>query len=273
MLTKRCIPCLDVKNGQVVKGVNFKNLREVGDPVQLAKQYYEDGADELTFLDVSASLEGRSAMLDVVRRTADQIFIPLTVGGGVRSVEDVNDLLRAGADKVSVNTAVLSRPELINEIAERFGSQVLVLSVDAKRTSTSTVAHQTGNISVQSTSEPQSLAHYIVTTHGGKVETDVDALRWVREAEQRGVGEVLLNSMDKDGTKSGFDIEMINDVKRITSLPLIASGGAGSLEDFAEVLAKTNADAVLAASVFHFGEVKVKDVKQLLLSTTTHLCY
>jgi cyclase len=251
MLTKRVIPCLDVKNGQVVKGVNFKNLQQVGDPVILAKQYYEDGADEITFLDVTASLEGRSAMLDVVRRAADQIFIPLTVGGGVRSVEDVNALLRAGADKVSVNTAALARNELIDEIAERFGSQVLVLSVDAKRAPDHTLAKP----------------HYIVTTHGGKVETDVDALDWALEAERRGVGEVLLNSMDKDGTKSGFDIEMTNHLKKAVSLPVIASGGAGKLEDFAEALEKTNADALLAASVFHYGEVQVKDVKRLVAGT------
>jgi cyclase len=257
MLTRRVIPCLDVKNGEVVKGVNFRNLAVVGDPVELAYEYYQQGADELVFLDVSASKEGRSTMIEVVRAAADQIFIPLTVGGGVRTVEDVDTLLRAGADKVSINTAAISRPQVIDEIVGRFGSQVLVLSVDAKRASTPR------NQALEQT-ELEGAGKYVVTTHGGTKETDLDALTWIIQAQERGVGEILLNSMDADGTKRGYDIEMINHARLVTHLPIIASGGAGKLEDFVECATQTSADAFLAASVFHYGQITVEQVKAVL---------
>ncbi|MDR2083277.1 MAG: imidazole glycerol phosphate synthase subunit HisF [Candidatus Ancillula trichonymphae] len=243
MLRERIIPCLDVKNGRVVKGVNFKGLVDAGDPIELARKYYEDGADELTFLDITASLDDRRTILDVVRRTADEVFVPLTVGGGVRSVEDVNALLRSGADKVGINTAALKRPELISEVAERFGNQVVVLSVDAKRRSSGS-------------------SDFIVTTHGGTVATEIGALEWVQTAENLGAGEILLNSMDADGTKCGFDVEMIQAVKAVTKLPVIASGGAGKLEDFVRVQQFAHPDAILAASVFHFSEVNLQDIKK-----------
>jgi len=240
MLAKRIIPCLDVAGGRVVKGVNFQNLRDAGDPVELAKLYGGAGADELTFLDISASVEDRSTTLDMVSRTAEQVFIPLTVGGGIRRVEDVNQLLRAGADKVSINTAAISEPTLINQIADRFGNQVLVLSVDARRA--------------------QTPSGYEVTTHGGRKSAGIDALAWVEEGIARGVGEILLNSMDADGTGNGFDLEMIRAVRAIASVPVIASGGAGKIEDFALAL-DAGADALLAASVFHFGTFTIEAVK------------
>ena len=240
-LAKRIIPCLDVAGGRVVKGVNFKDLVDAGDPVELAKKYNLEGADELTFLDISASIEERATTLEIVRQTAEQVFIPLTVGGGIRSAENVNELLRAGADKVSINTAAISRPELINEISDRFGNQVLVLSVDARRADTK--------------------SGFEVTTHGGRNSSGLDALAWIEEGILRGVGEILLNSMDADGTKSGFDIEMLKAVREISSVPVIASGGAGKISDFAEAI-KAGADAVLAASVFHFGEFTIADVKK-----------
>lgn len=240
-LAKRVIPCLDVAGGRVVKGVNFKNLVDAGDPVELAKRYDLEGADELTFLDISASVEERATTLEIVQRTAEQVFIPLTVGGGIRSTENVNELLRAGADKISINTAAIARPELINEISDRFGNQVLVLSVDARRADTK--------------------SGYEVTTHGGRQSSGLDALAWVQEGIRRGAGEILLNSMDADGTKSGFDIEMLRAVREISSVPVIASGGAGKIEDFALAVA-AGADAVLAASVFHFGDFSIKDVKK-----------
>jgi len=242
-LAKRIIPCLDVAGGRVVKGVNFLNLRDAGDPVELAKRYNEAGADELTFLDISASVEERATTLEIVSRTAEQVFIPLTVGGGIRSADDVNRLLRAGADKVSINTAAIARPELINEIADRFGNQVLVLSVDARRAPTP--------------------SGFEVTTHGGRQGTGIDALYWVKEGIDRGVGEILLNSMDADGTESGFDGEMIKAVRAISAVPIIASGGAGTVEDFGAALT-SGADAVLAASVFHFGKLTIGDVKSYL---------
>ena len=242
----RVIPCLDVSGGRVVKGVHFENLADAGDPVELARLYGREGADELTFLDVSASVEDRGTMMDVVARTADEVFIPLTVGGGVRSVDDVSALLQAGADKVSINTAALSRPELISEIAAEFGSQVLVLSVDARRS---------GAEHAQSGFE--------VTTHGGRRSAGVDALAWTAEAVDRGVGEILLNSMDHDGTTRGFDLDMTRAVREICSVPLIASGGAGTADDFVEV-ARAGVDAVLAASVFHFGTLTIADVKAAL---------
>lgn len=240
-LAKRIIPCLDVAGGRVVKGVNFKDLVDAGDPVELAKKYDLDGADELTFLDISASIEERATTLEIVRKTAEQVFIPLTVGGGIRSAENVNELLRAGADKVSINTAAISRPDLINEISDRFGNQVLVLSVDARRAETK--------------------SGFEVTTHGGRNSSGLDALAWIEEGILRGVGEILLNSMDADGTKSGFDIEMLKAVRKISSVPVIASGGAGKISDFAEAI-EAGADAVLAASVFHFGEFTIADVKK-----------
>ena len=242
-LSVRIIPCLDVDNGRVVKGINFKNLTDAGDPVEMAKIYNSEGADELTFLDISASSNQLPTTLEVVQKTAEQVFIPLTVGGGVRSVNDVDTLLRAGADKVSINTAAINRPQVIAEIAQRFGQQVLVLSVDAKR--------------------GKSKSGFEVTTHGGKVLANLDAIEWVKQACELGVGEILLNSMDADGTKAGFDLEMIKAVRAVTNVPLIASGGAGKLSDFEDAL-KAGANALLAASVFHFGSFKISDVKSYL---------
>ena len=239
-LSKRVIPCLDVAGGRVVKGVNFQNLKDAGDPVELAKLYGDAGADELVFLDISASVEDRSTTLEMVSRTAEQVFIPLTVGGGVRESADVDRLLRAGADKIGVNTAAILRPKLLNEIADRFGNQVLVLSVDTRRGSTP--------------------SEFEVTTHGGRTGTGIDAFAWIIEAVSRGVGELLLNSMDADGTRAGYDTELIRKVREITHVPLIASGGAGKLEDFSMAL-EAGADAVLAASVFHFQTFTIKEVK------------
>jgi cyclase len=243
-LAVRVIPCLDVDAGRVVKGVNFENLRDAGDPVELAKLYDAQGADELTFLDITASSGSRETTYEVVRRTAEQVFIPLTVGGGVRTAEDVDKLLRAGADKVGVNTAAINRPELIREIAERFGRQVLVLSVDARRRTDGTPGYE-------------------VTTHGGRKGTGLDALAWAERAAALGAGEILLNSMDADGTKDGYDLEMIAEARRRVDIPVIASGGAGKLADFAPAV-EAGADAVLAASVFHFGELRVGEVKDAL---------
>ena len=243
----RVIPCLDVDAGRVVKGVNFENLRDAGDPVELAARYGAEGADELTFLDVTASSGERETMYDVVRRTADQVFVPLTVGGGVRSPEDVDKLLRAGADKVGVNTAAIARPELISEIARRFGNQVLVLSVDARRCQGDTVT----------------ASGFEVTTHGGRQGTGIDAIEWARRGAELGAGEILLNSMDADGTTDGFDIALIQEVRDVVSVPLIASGGAGRPQDFVAA-ALAGADAVLAASVFHFGTLSIPDVKDAM---------
>ena len=245
----RIIPCLDVDNGRVVKGVNFQNLRDAGDPVELAARYDAEGADELTFLDVSASKAGRGTMLDVVRRTAEQVFIPLTVGGGVRSVEDVDQLLRAGADKVSVNTSAIARPELLRELSERFGAQCIVLSVDARRA--------TGP---DADTMPSG---FEVTTHGGSRSAGIDAIEWARTGEELGVGEILLNSMDGDGTKEGFDLELIRKVREAVHLPIIASGGAGAVEHFPPAVA-AGADAALAAPIFHFGEVAITDCKHAI---------
>ncbi|MBK3427547.1 imidazole glycerol phosphate synthase subunit HisF [Corynebacterium tuberculostearicum] len=242
----RVIPCLDVDQGRVVKGINFDNLRDAGDPVELAARYDSLGADELTFLDVSASKQGRSTMLEVVRRTADQVFIPLTVGGGVRSVDDVRELLRAGADKVSVNTAAIKNPELLREMAEIFGAQCIVLSVDARRCRKEYAA-----------------SGFEVTTHGGTESAGIDAIEWARRGEELGVGEILLNSMDGDGTKEGFDLELLRAVRAAVTIPVIASGGAGKAADFPPAVA-AGADAVLAASIFHFGEVEISDVKDAL---------
>lgn len=243
----RIIPCLDVKDGRVVKGVNFRGLKDAGDPVELASRYDAQGADEITFLDVSASHEGRSTMLDVVSRTAEQVFVPLTVGGGVRSVNDVDQLLRAGADKVGINTAAIARPELLAEVAERFGNQVVVLSVDARRCPPG-VSTASG---------------YEVTTHGGRTSTGIDAVAWAVRGAELGAGEILLNSMDADGVTEGFDTEMIDAVRRQVRVPLIASGGAGRPEDFA-IAADHGADAVLAASVFHYGAMTIAEAKNAL---------
>jgi cyclase len=239
----RVIPCLDVDGGRVVKGVNFRDLRDAGDPVELATAYDAEGADELVFLDITASSGGRQTMVDVVRRTADQVFIPLTVGGGVRSTGDVDQLLRAGADKVSLNTAAIGRPELLGEAAQRFGSQCVVLSVDARRLP--------GGGSFE------------VTTHGGRRGTGIDAVAWAVRGAELGVGEILLNSMDADGTKAGFDLELIRAVRAVVDVPVIASGGAGQLAHFPPAVG-AGADAVLAASVFHFGQLRIGEVKDVL---------
>ncbi|MFV0462344.1 MAG: imidazole glycerol phosphate synthase subunit HisF [Nostocoides sp.] len=237
-LAVRVIPCLDVDAGRVVKGVNFQDLRDAGDPVALARAYGEQGADELTFLDVTASSAGRETTYAVVRRTAEEVFIPLTVGGGVRTVQDVDRLLRAGADKVGINTGAIARPEVIGEIADRFGAQVLVLSADVRRMN----------------------GHFEVTTHGGRTGTGLDAIEWCARAERLGVGEILLNSMDADGTKAGFDLELITAVRSAVAVPIIASGGAGHLDHFAPAVS-AGANAVLAASVFHVGELTIGQVK------------
>ncbi|MBO3664243.1 imidazole glycerol phosphate synthase subunit HisF [Microbacterium stercoris] len=240
----RVIPCLDVANGKVVKGVNFENLREMGDPVELAREYFAQGADELTFLDVTATVDERATMYDVVRRTAEEVFIPLTVGGGVRTTDDVARLQGVGADKVGVNSAAIARPVLLDDIADRFGAQALVLSLDVKRS-------------------PRTPSGFVVTTHGGRTETDLDALAWAREAIERGAGELLVNSIDADGTKAGFDLELIGLMRELATVPVIASGGAGAPEHFAPAV-QAGADAVLAASVFHSGHLTIDDVKRAL---------
>ncbi|MEJ1087534.1 imidazole glycerol phosphate synthase subunit HisF [Microbacterium sp. Mu-80] len=243
-LAARVIPCLDVAAGRVVKGVNFKDLRDMGDPVELAAHYAAQGADEITFLDVTATVDARATTYDVVQRTAEQVFVPLTVGGGVREVEDVARLLSVGADKVGVNSAAIARPDLIGEIADRFGAQVLVLSLDVKRAA-------------------ETPSGFVVTTHGGRTETTLDALDWAREATERGAGELLVNSIDADGTKDGFDLELVRLMREVSSVPVIASGGAGAVTDFAPAI-EAGADAVLAASVFHSGQLTVGDVKHAL---------
>jgi len=245
-LAIRVIPCLDVDEGRVVKGVNFTDLKDAGDPVELARKYDEAGADELVFLDITASSSNRETTYEIVRRTADQIFIPLTVVGGVRPVEDVDNLLRSGADKIGINTAGLANPELISQASQRFGNQCIVLSVDVRR-------------------NPKMPSGFEATTHGGRQSSGRDALDWINEAAQRGAGEVLLNSMDADGTKSGYDLELISKVRSQISLPIIASGGAGKLADFAPAVI-AGANALLAASVFHFGELSISEVKAELRS-------
>jgi cyclase len=243
-LAVRVIPCLDVDAGRVVKGINFMDLRDAGDPVELARTYDAEGADELTFLDISASHEGRATTMEIVSRTAEEVFIPLTVGGGVSSVEDVDRLLRAGADKIAVNTAAIRRPELVAEIADRFGNQVLVLSVDARRA-------------------PGTDSGFEVTTHGGRTSAGLDALAWAVRATELGAGEILLNAMDADGTQDGFDLDLIRAVRREVTIPVIASGGAGRTEHFAPAV-EAGADAVLAATVFHFGTLRIGEVKAAL---------
>lgn len=243
-LSIRVIPCLDVADGRVVKGVNFLNLRDAGDPIELAAKYYNDGADELTFLDVHATVDNRSTMYDLVTACAEQVFIPLTVGGGIREVSDVAKLLAAGADKVSVGSAGISNPQLLNDIANRFGAQVLVISLDLKRS-------------------PKTPSGFVVTTHGGRNETDLDALEWVSRTIELGAGELLVNSIDADGTRAGFDTEMLEQIRAISTIPVIASGGAGKASDF-PLAAAAGADAILAASIFHEGSVSIHDAKDQL---------
>jgi cyclase len=242
-LTQRVIPCLDVTDGRVVKGVEFVNLRDAGDPVEMAAVYNREGADELVFLDITASSDSRETMIDVVRRTADQIFIPLTVGGGIRTVEDIRALLSAGADKISINTAALARPELIGEGADIFGTQCITVAIDARKTATGT---------------------WEVYTHGGRRSTGLDAVDWAAEAARLGAGEILLTSMDQDGTLAGYDLPLLEAVAAAVNIPVIASGGAGTLPHFAEALQAGRADAVLAASLFHFGAMRIADVKRYL---------
>lgn len=243
-LMARVIPCLDVKNGRVVKGVNFVDLRDAGDPVEMAAFYNHEGADELVFLDITASTEDRDTIIDVVQRTADQIFIPLTVGGGVRSVEDMRKLLGAGADKVGINSAAVNNPDLINEGANRFGSQCIVVAIDAR-------ANSDGN-------------GWEVYTHGGNTPTGLDAVEWAKECEQRGAGEILLTSMNRDGTLEGYDLELLQAINNAVNIPVIASGGAGELSHFSDAIQKGKADAVLAASLFHFGKLRIREVKHHL---------
>ncbi|MDP8213533.1 MAG: imidazole glycerol phosphate synthase subunit HisF [Candidatus Zapsychrus exili] len=242
MLTKRIIPCLDVKDGRVVKGINFVNLRDAGDPVDIAEIYDKCKADEIVFLDITASHEKRSIIIDVLKKTAEKVFMPLTVGGGINSLEDIRELLNAGADKVSINTSAVKNPELIKQASDKFGSQCIVVAIDAKK--------EEGNWQV-----------YI---HGGRTPTGQDAIEWAKQTEKLGAGEILLTSMDFDGTKNGYDIELTNAICTAVNIPVIASGGAGKLEDFSEILSKTTADAALAASVFHYGELSVEEVKNFL---------
>lgn len=243
MLEKRIIPCLDVRDGRVVKGINFVGIKEVGDPVECASMYNKQGADEIVFLDITATHEGRKTIIDVVRRTAECVFVPLTVGGGIGSIEDMTNILRAGADKVSVNSAAVKNPSLIEAGADKFGSQCIVTAIDAKRAG----------------------GRFNVVVHGGRIDTGIDAVQWAAEAEKRGAGEILLTSMDTDGTKSGFDIELLNRVTEAVSIPVIASGGCGKLEHFSELFEQTGADAALAASLFHYGELTVGEVKRHLI--------
>jgi cyclase len=261
MLTKRVIPCLDVKDGRVVKGVRFVDLRDAGDPVEAALAYDAQGADELVFLDITASHEEREVMLDVVRRTAEGIYMPLTVGGGVRGIDDIRRLLRAGADKVSLNTAALARPELLREAAERFGSQCIVVAIDARRDRPEPAG---GASAAFATRETGARPRWTVFTHGGRRPTQRPAIEWAQQAAELGAGEVLLTSMDRDGTKDGYDLELTRAVSEAVSVPVIASGGAGSLEHLWEGLVEGKADAVLAASIFHFGIHSIAEAKRYL---------
>lgn len=250
MLTKRIIPCLDVKDGRVVKGVKFVELQDAGDPVENAKFYDEQGADELTFLDITASFEKRKIILKVVERTADEVFMPLTVGGGIRDLMDIRDLLNAGADKVSINTAAVGNSDVIRRAAERFGSQCIVLAIDAKRRSPS---------------------GWEVYTHGGRTPTGIDAVEWAKKGENLGAGEILLTSMDRDGTKDGYDLELTRAISETVGIPVIASGGAGNLEHLYQALAQGSADAVLAASIFHYREYSIKEAKEFLRGKGVHV--
>lgn len=248
MLAKRIIPCLDVKDGRVVKGTNFLNLKDAGDPVEIASLYDKEGADELTFLDITASHENRNIILDVVKKTAEQVFMPLTVGGGIRGIDDIRRLLTAGADKVSINTAAVKEPEFITKASRRFGSQCIVIAIDAKK--------------IQDNSEAQKWEVYI---NGGRTPTGLDAISWARTIEGKGAGEILLTSMDFDGTKNGFDIELNRTVSEMVNIPVIASGGAGKVEHFYDVFTKGKADAALAASIFHYREISIQSVKEYLI--------
>lgn len=247
MLTKRIIPCLDVDMGKVVKGINFVNLKEVGDPVLIADFYNKEGADEIVFLDISATNEGRKTMIDVVRKTAERVFIPLTVGGGIRSLEDFKNILRAGADKISVNSAAIRRPELIKEAAEKFGSQCVVVAIDGKKR----VDNSGWNVFI----------------NGGRIDTGLDAVEWAVKCEELGAGEILLTSMDADGTKNGYDAKLTDIICQNVKIPVIASGGCGKLEDFKEIFEKSSCDAALAASLFHYRELTIKEVKEYLKSS------
>ena len=240
MLAKRIIPCLDVRDGKVVKGINFVGIKEVGDPVECAAEYDRQGADEIVFLDITASNEGRGTMLDVVRRTAQKVFVPLTVGGGIRTIDDFRDTLRAGADKVSVNSAAVKNPQLVKDAADIFGCQCVVVAIDAKKCND---------------------GHYTVVINGGRIDMGIDAVEWAKKAEELGAGEILLTSMDTDGVKGGFDLDMLNAVCSVVKIPVIASGGCGKLEHFTEVFEKTNASAALAATLFHYKELTVDEVK------------
>ena len=245
MFTKRIIPCLDVNNGRVVKGVNFVNLKDAGDPVEIAAAYDQAGADEVVFLDITASSDGRNTVVDLVRRVAEKVFIPFTVGGGIRTVDDFRAVLREGADKVSVNSAAIDRPELIHEAAEKFGSQCVVVAIDARR---------------------KAEGGFTVVVNGGRIDMQMDAIAWAKECERRGAGEILLTSMDTDGCKQGFDLELTDAISKVVNIPVIASGGCGKLEHFSQVFEKTGADAALAASLFHFKELTVQQVKEHLRS-------
>lgn len=259
MLTKRIIPCLDVKDGKVVKGINFVNLRYAGEPEKLAKLYNDQGADELVFLDISASPEGRKTMLSVVEKTADQVFIPLTVGGGVSSIEDIRKVLKAGADKVAINTAAVKNPEIIKQGAEKFGSQCIVSAIDAKR-----VYEDNDDKIIVNTK--QGKCWFEVYIYGGRKGTGIDAIAWAKKVEELGAGEILLTSMDADGTKMGFDLELTRKISEEVNIPVIASGGAGTLEHFYEAFALGKADAALAASIFHYREYAVREIKEYLKS-------
>jgi cyclase len=248
MLAKRIIPCLDVKDGRVVKGTNFLNLKDAGDPVEIAALYDKEGADELTFLDITASHENRDIILDVVKKTAEQVFMPLTVGGGIRNIDDIRRLLNAGADKVSINTAAVKDPEFVTKASRRFGSQCIVIAIDAKRVK--------GNVAN---------TKWEVYIHGGRTPTGLDAVTWAKEVEAKGAGEILLTSMDCDGTKDGFDIELNRTISEAVNIPLIASGGAGKLEHFFEVFTMGKVDAALAASIFHYREISIQQVKEYLI--------
>ena len=245
MLAKRIIPCLDVRNGMVVKGINFEGIKDIGDPVEYAQLYNAQGADELVFYDITASHEGRGAMLDVVRNTAKKVFVPLTVGGGISSIEDFRETLRAGADKVSINSSAVRNPELISKAADIFGSQCVVVGIDAKR---------------------NSQGNYTVVINGGRIDMEIDAIEWAKKVQDLGAGEICLNSIDADGTKAGFDIEMLNAICEVVSIPVIASGGCGNLSHFSDVFEKTQSSAALAASLFHFKELTVSEVKEHLKS-------
>ncbi len=257
MLAKRIIPCLDVKDGRVVKGIHFKNLRDAGDPVELARMYDEQGADEVVYLDVSASHEGRKTMMEIVEKTADQVFIPLTVGGGISTVEDIRRILKSGADKIGINTAAVKNPKIISEGAKKFGSQCIVSAIDAKRV----YSESDDKITIDT---PEGKCWFDVYIYGGRKETGVDAIAWAKEVESLGAGEILLTSMDADGTKVGFDIPLNRTISEETNIPIIASGGAGNLDHIVEALTDGKADAALAASIFHYKEYTVLDIKKYL---------